>query len=119
MANTPVPTPTIHVGVNPLWRIAALLLVVVCAGLVVVMFNQSITLTYMQVGYEDTKRDLEVLRNLAPQLKTGLTQKDLFVILRKQNPSGFIVQNENTVSFGQLRFVFDKSGQLTEVHHPL
>jgi len=114
-----MPTPTAHVGVSPLWRIATLLLVVACAGLVVLMFNQSITLTYMQVGYEDTNRDLEVLRKLAPQLKRGLTQKDVLVLLREQNPSGFIVQDENTVSFGQLRFVFDKSGQLTEVQHPL
>ncbi len=48
--------------------------------------DQNFTISYMPDGYRQTEEDLEVLRDLLPQLDISTTQRDLVVLLRPMSP---------------------------------
>ena len=57
-------------------------LLTICAFLLYVVIDQSVTITYMSQGYDDTEKDLERLAATFP--KDTYTKKDVVYVLRQR-----------------------------------
>lgn len=89
-------------------------LLTICAFLLYVVIDQSVTITYMSQGYDDTEKDLERLAATFP--KDTYTKKDVVYVLRQENPDAFIVEGECTVQLRGLRFEFSLEGKLININ---
>lgn len=105
-------------NVNRWWKrgffILLLISIIIIGLLVYGIIDQSVTLSYTEVGMQDLENDLLVLKSLTPELSKTLDKKDILFILRKNNPKIIIIENNNEIDVGQLRFIF-KSNKLVEV----
>ena len=95
----------------------ALLVLVIVVGFYLVL-DQGVTITYMQVGYRDTKSDLELLTRVVPELHRGSSKPDVLAILRELEPDALIVERGDTLGVQGLEFQFDSSGNLVSVERP-
>ena len=86
----------------------------VIAFLLYGIIDQGVTITYMSEGYEQTKKDLEVLASAFPLDRYN--KKDIVTVLRRKNPDAFIVETVCTVQLAGIRFDFDKSGALSAIN---
>ena len=89
--------------------------VITLLGSSYLILDQALTITYMEVGYDSTKSDLELLGRVAPQLHRGSSKRDILGILRELEPNGLIVERGGMVRAGGLEFRFDSSGSLSAV----
>ena len=100
------------------WKIAFFVLtgvfLLVTAFLLYGIIDQAVTISYMSQGYNQTKKDLEILAGVYPHDR--YTKKDIVVVLRRSNPDGFIVESECAVQLDGIRFEFDKNGALSEIN---
>jgi len=69
----------------------------------------------MQEGYRTTEEDLAVLMRISPDLKKVSSKKDLLYVLRKHYPDALIAETDNSLSIGQLEFLFSDKGELIEI----
>ena len=103
---------------NKKWKFVFFLLAGI--SIIVVLFlgyavlDQSVTITYMSQGYEDTEEDLNRLATLFP--KEPYSKKDIVYILRKTYPEALIIEDDCTVKLRGLRFEFNKEGKLISIN---
>jgi len=102
------------------WKIAFFFLLVVLLGVsgtaTYLLLDQSVSLTYLKEGYQDTEDDLRVLRKLLPEVSRSAERRDFLAVLRKQNPEALITDDAEGVGIGFLGFAFDAQGRLKEVN---
>jgi hypothetical protein len=82
------------------------LLVVVSCGLLYAVIDQGVSLTYMQVSYDDQVQANTVLGDLVVMGGQEYSQKDLVHLLRQEYPDAFIVEDGETISIGSNSFYF-------------
>jgi hypothetical protein len=100
------------------WRIAFFVatasLLIVTAFLLYGFIDQAVTISYMSQGYDQTKKDLEILAGAFP--RDRYNKKDIVAVLRANNPGGFIVETQCAVQLDGIRFEFDQVGKLASIN---
>lgn len=90
------------------WKIAFwscwLLLVAVTVLSAYLIIDQSYTLTYHKVNYEDTEKDLDQLIEIIN--KTNLTKKQIERELRNRNVFEFLDFKSDTISLNRVLLIF-------------
>jgi hypothetical protein len=86
----------------------------VIAFLLYGIIDQGVTITYMSEGYDQTKKDLEVLSSVFPLDRYN--KKDIVTILRRKNPDAFIVETACAVKLAGISFEFNKNGVLSAIN---
>lgn len=70
------------------------------------IFDQAVTITYMEQGFEDQIKANELLGNLIVKGGSQYSQEDFLHLLRQVYPEAFIVQEANVIAIGQNKFTF-------------
>jgi hypothetical protein len=94
--------------------ITLILLIVANAFWIYKSIDFGVTYTYQQVTLDDKIRNIKLLGSLVVEGAKNYSKKDLLHILRKINPSAFIVEEENRINCEGVQFFF-KNNVLVEV----
>jgi len=74
-----------------------------------------ITYNYQQVSYDENHEAVEALGSLIVKGAKDYSQKDMLHLLRQAKPSAFIVEEQNSISFDGIHFIFE-NGKLVDVN---
>ena len=100
------------------WKVAFFLSVtalVLSSGFwMYVLFDASVSYSYLHNSYDEQTRKVETLGNLIVAGSADYTKADIVHLLRQADPDGFIVEEEGRVIYAGLRFTFVED-RLTDV----
>jgi hypothetical protein len=95
-----------------LWKVAVILLALVCGYLVYVVFDQSVTTTYMAEGSKQSKAQRDLLKAFVNEGGASLSRENVIAILKRNKAEYFEVGGGLSASGVVFEF---KDGKLSNV----
>lgn len=77
--------------------------------------DQAITINYMQIGYKNTKENLEDLMDIVPKISKEVTRDELINIISDSYPNRFVLMKDERIYVNDLAFEFDEHDKFTGV----
>ncbi len=78
--------------------------------------DQAVTIHYMEIGYRDTKEDLENLAQFTVAQSPKLTRTDVLESLHRTHSPDQIKEEGSVIRAGSLSFEFGSDGTLARVY---
>ena len=77
--------------------------------------DSAVSKTYSNVTIETQEKDLQLLMKLIPRLSKDYSKKDFVYLIRQSAPDAFVVDDDSTITVGQINFQFNSIGKLGSV----